>query len=285
MDFNYYFDRTGLWEEGRKSFWDIHKKLEAPEFSTTLSEAFIAYDKGDEAFEAFMLPLIEKLGYPIEVLTAYFYIRISERTLEEYKARGYDEDIFYDTMNEIHISSRLGLDRHDVYGIPQSPERPWDRLLLDCKIFRFGRLQFEIFEAPADAEIDGKKISKGERCINTHIQGYSPLRDEECEAAYELAREFFKKHFGIETCFFFCHSWLLHPWLAECLSKSSGIVRFQSRYKIFEVEENAKETVHYVFFKKFDNPDLYPEDTTLQRLVKQRLIDGSPMGMGHGVRL
>ena len=285
MDFNYYFDRIGLWEQGRKSFWDIDEKLRDEKHSNTFDEAVRAYDEGDKAFVAFMEPLVEELGHPIEVLTAYFYIRISERTLGEYKKRGWDENIFYDTMNEMEISSRLGLDRHDVYGIPQYPEREWDRLLLDCKIFRFGRLQFEIFEAPFDAEIDGKKISKGEPCINTHIQGYSPLRDEDCEAAYERAREFFGKYFGIETCFFFCHSWLLHPWLSECLSENSGIVKFQSRYKIFEVSENAKETVHYVFFKKFDDPDLYPEDTTLQRLVKQRLKSGASMGMGHGVRL
>ncbi len=285
MDFNYYFDRINFAEEGRRSFWDIHKKLEAPQYSNTIDEAFEAYDEGDKAFEAFMLPLVEELGHPIEVLTTYFFIRISERTLEEYKKHGISEDVFYASMDEITISSRLGLDRHDIYGIPQYPERPWDRLILDLKIFHLGRLQFEIFEAPIDAEIDGHKIAKGEKCINTHIQGYSPLRDEDCEDSYELARKFFKKYFGIENPFFFCHSWLLHPWLSECLSENSGIVKFQKRYKIFDVEENPKETVQYVFFKKFDDPYLYPEDTTLRRLVKQRLIDGAPMGMGHGVRL
>lgn len=285
MDFNYYFDRIGLREEGRKSFWDIHEKLRDEKYAKTLGEAFSAYDEGDKAFEAFMLPLVDELGHPIEVLTMYFFIRISERTLAEYKVRGYDEEIFYDTMNEMEISSRLGLDRHDVYGIPQHPERPWDRLLLDCKIFRFGRLQFEIFKAPVAAEVDGKKISKGEPCINTHIQGYSPLRDEECEAAYELARKFFRKYFGIETCVFFCDSWLLHPWLSECLPESSSIVKFQSKFKILEVMQKPEEAIQYVFFKKFSDPNLYPEDTTLRRLVKQRLLDSAPLGMALGVRL
>lgn len=285
MDYNYYFDKIGLWDEGRESFFSIHEKLKDAEFSNTLSAAFDSYDKGDKAFEAFLLPLVEKLGFPIEVLTTYFYVRISERTFEEYKKLGIGEDVFYDTMNEIAISSRLGYDRHGVYGIPQAPERDWDRLLLDCKLFRFERLQFELIEAPVDAEIDGYKISKGEPCINTHIQGYSPLREEDCEKSYALAREFFKKYFGIETCFFFCYSWLLHPWLAECLSESSGIVKFQRKFKILSIAENPKAVVSYVFFKKFEDPDLYPEDTTLQRLVKQRLKNNSPLGTAHGVRL
>ncbi|MBQ9985296.1 MAG: DUF5596 domain-containing protein [Oscillospiraceae bacterium] len=285
MDYNYYFDKIELWEEGKKSFFDIHKKLEDAEFEGIMDKAFKEYDNGDKAFEAFMLPLVEKLGYPIEVLTTYFYVRISERTFDEYKRRGISENVFYDTMNEIAISSRLGFDRHDVYGIPQAPERPWDRLFLDCKLFRFERLQFEVFKAPVDTEIDGHKISKGEICINTHIQGYSPLREEDCEKSYALAREFFKKYFGIDTCVFFCVSWLLHPWLRESLSENSGIVKFQSKFKILEVTEMPQEVVQYVFFKKFDDPNLYPEDTTLRRLVKQRLIDSAPMGIALGVRL
>ena len=68
--------------------------------------------------------------------------------LEEYEKHGISDDVFYASMDEITISSRLGLDRHDIYGIPQYPERPWDRLILDLKIFHLGRLQFEIFEAP-----------------------------------------------------------------------------------------------------------------------------------------
>ncbi len=285
MDFNYLFDKIDLWDEGRASFFSIDEKLKAPEFSGIMDECYASYDSGDKAFEAFMLPLVEKLGYPIEVLTLYFYARISERTLEEYKRRGIDEEIFYNSMDELAISSRLGLDRHDVYGIPQAPERPWDRLILDNKIYRLGRLQFELIECENDTEIDGHFIKKGEPCISTHIQGYSPLREEDCEAAYQQAREFFKKHYGIETCVFFCDSWLLHPWIPESLPESSGIVKFRNKYKILDTSEKPNGIIGYVFFKKQENPENYAEDTTLRRIVKERLIKGLPLGSALGVRL
>ena len=285
MDFTVFLEKIGIWNEGKKAFWEIHKRLSLPGFENTLKEAYKAYNEGDKVFEDFLETLVNPLGFPVEVLTLYFYIRISERTYEEYKRLGIPDEIFYPSMDDFATASHYGLDRIGIYGIPRSPDRPWHRLILENRIYRLGRLQFELMESPVDAECDGVKIKTGEPCINVHIPGYAPLCDEECEKSYSLARKFFKKYYGIENCFFFCHSWLLAPWLSEALSEKSGIVRFGSKYKIYETEEDTVDTILYVFAKKCDNPKDYPEDTTLKKLIKERLLKELPLQASKGFRI
>lgn len=285
MDFAVCLEKIGLWDEGKNAFWEIHKKLSLPGFENTLQDAFSAYDEGDKSFEAFLETLVLPLGFPVEVLTLYFYILISERTYEEYKKLGISDEIFFSSMDDFATASHYGFDRIGVYGIPRFPDRPWHRLIFENKIYRLGRLQFELFESPVDAECDGVKIKKGETCINVHIPGYAPLCEEDCEKSYSLAREFFKKYYNIEKCFFFCHSWLLAPWLSEALSEKSGIVRFGGKYKIYDTEEDTTDTILYVFSKKCENPKDYPEDTTLQKLIKERLLKGLPLQVSKGFRV
>ncbi len=285
MNFDIYLEKIGVWDEGKNAFWKIHKMLCLPGFENTLQNAFAAYDESDKSFEDFLITLVDSIGFPVEVLTLYFYIRISERTYMEYKRLGIDDEVFFSSMDDFAISSRQGVDRTGVYGIPRSPDRPWQRLILDMKIFRLGRLQFELYTSPCDAEVDGVKICKDEPCINVHIPGYAPLKEETCEKSYALAREFFKKYFGMEKCVFVCHSWLLAPWLAEVLSENSGISRFQSKYKIVETTEDSFGTILYVFAREQKNPENYPEDTTLQRLVKERILKSEPLQMSLGFRI
>ena len=281
MDFEKFFKETGLWEEGIESFRLLHKKMSEKEYL----EIYEAYKKSDDAFAKRVSAYSEREGIPVEVITLYLYIRFSEYTYEEYKKRGISEDIFYNTMSDFAVTSRQSVDRGGVYGITTHPERPWLRLHLGCNLFRLGRLQFEIMESEHDVEIDGKKLRKGDKCLNVHIARYSPLDEEECEKSYAWAREFFKKNYGIETCFFFCHSWFLHPWLRDVLSESSTIIRFAAKYKLLDTEENADEVIYYVFTEKHKNIDDYPEDTSLRRSLKAYLKSGTEVGEGLGVRL
>lgn len=281
MDFEKFFEEIGLWEEGRESFRMLHEKMSEKEYL----ESYEAYKESDDAFSSYLSAYSERENIPIEVVTLYLYIRFSEYTYEDYKRRGISEDIFYNTMSDFAVTSHQNVDKGGVYGITTYPERPWLRLHLSCKLFRLGRLQFEIMESERDVDIDGKKLNKGDMCLNVHIARYSPLDDYECEKSYAWAREFFKKYYGIETCFFFCHSWFLHPWLHDVLPERSTILRFAKKYKILEVEENADEVIYYVFIEKHENIDDYPEDTSLRRNLKKYLKNGIEVGEGLGVRL
>ena len=281
MDFEKYFEETGLWEEGRQSFRALHTKMSESDFDAS----YEAYKAGDAAFADFIADYAARENIPVEVVNLYLYIRFSEFTYGEYKRRGIPDDIFYLTMSDFPVTCRQNVDKGGVYGITQQPERPWLRLHLDSMLYRLGRLQFELIESDRDISLEGKTLKKGERCINVHIARYEPLDEDECEKSYALAKEFFKKYYGIETCFFFCHSWLLHPWLLEVLPETSSILRFQNKFKIAEIEENPDDVISYVFMNKCENIDDYPENSSLQRTLKKYLSEKRSVGMAMGIRL
>ena len=281
VDFEKYFEETGLSEKGRESFSMLHKKMSKADFSAS----YDAYKEGDEIFSAFISAYAERENIPVEVVNLYLYIRFSEFTYAEYQKRGIPDDIFYLTMSDFPITCRQNVDKGGVYGITQQPERPWLRLHLDCMLYRLGRLQFELIHSNRDVSLGGKTLKKGERCINVHIARYEPLDGVECEKSYALAKEFFKKYYGIETCFFFCHSWLLHPWLLDVLPETSSILRFRNKFEILETEENADDVISYVFMNKCENIEDYPENSSLQKALKMYLTKKHPVGMAMGVRL
>lgn len=285
MDFQDMMQRIGLAQQGIDSFHAIHSRCADPAFVARLEQNFAAYDQGLEVFSPDLEAFAQELGVDVAVLNLYVYIRLSERTLEEYRKRGYPEEVFYDTMKDITIDSRRYEELTGVYGISPKPHRWWITYHLACQMFRFGRLQFNFKPAPFDFELDGRLIKEGEVGLNAHISRYEPLSEEACEDSYARAKEFAKKHLGMSNPFFFCNSWLIHPWMTEDLPETSRIVQFQKKYKVIHIEQDENAVIHQVFDHECDDPHDYPEDNSLRRAAKKRLIEGKPLGLALGARL
>lgn len=285
MDFQDMMQRIGLAQQGIDSFHAIHSRCADPAFVKRLEQNFAAYDQGLEVFSPDLEAFAQELGVDVAVLNLYVYIRLSERTLEEYRKRGYPEEVFYDTMKDITIDSRRYEELTGVYGISPKPHRWWITYHLACRMFRFGRLQFNFKPAPFDFELDGRLIKEGEVGLNAHISRYEPLSEEACEDSYARAKEFAKKHLGMSDPFFFCNSWLIHPWMTEDLPETSRIVQFQKKYKVIHIEQDENAVIHQVFDHECDDPHDYPEDNSLRRAAKKRLIEGKPLGLALGARL
>ena len=285
MDFQDMMQRIGLAQQGIDSFHAIHSRCADPAFVARLEQNFAAYDQGLEVFSPDLEAFAQELGVDVAVLNLYVYIRLSERTLEEYRKRGYPEEVFYDTMKDITIDSRRYEELTGVYGISPKPHRWWITYHLACQMFRFGRLQFNFKPAPFDFELDGRLIKEGEVGLNAHISRYEPLSEEACEDSYARAKEFAKKHLGMSDPFFFCNSWLIHPWMTEDLPETSRIVQFQKKYKVIHIEQDENAVIHQVFDHECDDPHDYPEDNSLRRAAKNRLIEGKPLGLALGARL
>lgn len=285
MDFQDMMQRIGLAQQGIDSFHAIHSRCADPAFVKRLEQNFAAYDQGLEVFSPDLEAFAQELGVDVAVLNLYVYIRLSERTLEEYRKRGYPEEVFYDTMKDITIDSRRYEELTGVYGISPKPHRWWITYHLACQMFRFGRLQFNFKPAPFDFELDGRLIKEGKVGLNAHISRYEPLSEEACEDSYARAKEFAKKHLGMSDPFFFCNSWLIHPWMTEDLPETSRIVQFQKKYKVIHIEQDENAVIHQVFDHECDDPHDYPEDNSLRRAAKKRLIEGKPLGLALGARL
>ncbi len=285
MDFEKLFDGMELADVGRKSFYELDSRRVNPGFEQAITEAYEEYEKGDAQFGEYIAVFAEREKVAVEELNLYLYLLMCEKSLEVCREKGIDSGIFYDTIRDFSMKCRESLEKNGVYGIPQRIYRRWFRRYLGREIFRLGRLQFQIAGSIYDTEIDGIKISKGDKVLSVHIPGGEKLCEEACESSYERAREFFKKHFDMQTPVFFCYSWLVQPWLAEVLPESSLIVRFQSKYKIIDFVNDPGDMLLWVFPEKCENPQDYPENTALQKATKKRLLRGEIIGYGSGVRL
>lgn len=287
MDFELFFERIGFAEVGRENFRQIHRRTANEGFAERFDRSLAEYEKGDSEFGAYLDIFAQQEQLPVEILNMYIYIRKCEQALEQFRARGIDDDVFYASAASLSSSCQYLLDRQGMYGISRWPHRPWMRHFFNIEIFRLDRLEFEYMHSKYDAEIDGHILRKGDPCIGVHIPK-GTLNAQECEDAYAVAREFFKKHYGMDTCIFFCVSWLLHPWLSEELGEDSRIVAFQKKFQILarhEGPDSLKQMLQWIFKNPNDDPHNFPENTSLQRAAKRRLIEGLPLGEASGIRL
>ncbi len=285
MNFTLLFEKMGLEQEGVALFDALHSRMDDPAFADAVRLAREAWHQSDEAFGTALSALTAQQQITPEEMTLYLYLLMSEDLLALFREKGMPEQVFYDTMRSIADGCRFCRDKTGIYGITQQPHRAWFRRQFTGRLYRFGRLEFELYPAPMDMTVEGVSVRQGDLCLNTHIPRYLRLEEAACEEAYARARTFFRTFFGMETCVFLCESWLTHPWLGECLKPDSLIVRFQKHYTVLRTTQSPDSVIKWVFPKKCENIGDYPEDTGLQRLVKHRLQENLPLGIALGARL
>ncbi|MBP5639899.1 MAG: hypothetical protein J6X55_10500 [Victivallales bacterium] len=116
----------------------------------------------------------------------------------------------------------------------------------------------------------------GDAMAHVHIPAIEPLSYEECKAGLEQAREFFPKYFPeFDFKGFMSTSWLFDPTLQNFLPPTSNIVRFQS---LFHLHPRINANDWQIRERVFGNPDLpldkVPQKTSLQRIVKEKILAG-----------
>lgn len=207
-------------------------------------------------------------------LAVWAYLAVLPEVRRYHSARGIPDDISWDSLvlggaMRAHrsVTGESGLGLFD--GLWSPPLQLWGAQ------YRLGRLEFT----------RGAISFSNGPCgytIGVHIPGGVPLESAACEESFNIAREFFPRHFPEEpVALFHCASWLMDPQLAEYLPPGSNIMRFQRRFQILPLapsdEEAARcERVREYLFGSSDNtaggrgmstPDLdeLPRHTTLQR--------------------
>ncbi len=206
----------------------------------------------------------------------------SKDTLMLYREKGISENIFYDTMTDITIWSENHRKEKGTSGLSNLV---WIQNHLNCKIFRLGRLQFQpfLFYLPPyvmknDKHSHGIRI--GEKVLNIHIPQGGKLSVKECDRSFEKAKVFFE---GYPYKAFICDSWLLCERNKEYMSENSNILAFAERFEILGSSDNPSQAIERVFGKKEKNPLLYPENTSLQRQLKEHIISSGKVGTGFGI--
>lgn len=124
--------------------------------------------------------------------------------------------------------------------------------------------------------------------VYIHVPRTGSFRPEVLDESIAMARERLPRYFpGInaDKLVFTATSWLLSPDLDEILPPESNIRKFKDRFHVTEVYENRTENFMSFVFGRVDVPKDYnelPEDSTLQRGLKQILLSGRELRAGFG---
>lgn len=227
----------------------------------------------DRDHELFFEKALKRPDAPLHFLAVY--CRMACDTYDRYRECKVDEAIFWDTFQDIRFWCENYKNEYGSYGIGAFD---WFWRHIDMTLFRLGRLQFEQMKMEYAVGKDADFLPQGSEVINIHIPQGEKLDMTACQESLERAyARYGKKHPYV------CHSWLLYPGLKKVLKETSNILQFQKLFRIIQVDYKEREAEWRIFGKVKNVIAKYPEDTSLQRGVKEYLLKGNTLGNGWGI--
>ncbi len=189
--------------------------------------------------------------------------------------QGIGEDVWIDTMKAYARFVREHFASCGVYGFDRGF---WTVRQRDARLFRLGELEYELLRG-----------DDGAPSIGLHIPSDANLKPERLNASVARARAFMRDRFSEwADAPILCDSWLLSPALRDLLPPGSRILRFQAAFDLTETNPDADGALQWVFGltgaqKAAARLEDLPEDTTLRRSMKARLLAGGKVGDATGV--
>ena len=214
---------------------------------------------------------LTKLLYPdpqkIKMLT--YMLVCAVELYPWYQEKGISETIFLDTMR---CFTRFIEECKQMTGQYAFDREWWTARQISGILFRIGELEYEMTHSAFNP------------VISIHIPSDSILTQDRCDTSLENAKAFFAEYFPeYADKDYICDSWLLAPELKKLLPPDSNIIAFQHRFYIQKVDYDGNEYIEWVFKKRNCSIADLPENTTLQRNMKQYLVNGGKIGSGYGV--
>lgn len=127
-------------------------------------------------------------------------------------------------------------------------------------------------------------LRPGDHCLSMHIPSGADISVEATDKAIATARQLVKERFpefsGERV---YCCSWLLDPTLGKLLGDQAKITQFQKRYVRIPEICDGMQVFGNVFLGRFDSYKDLPEDTRLQRTLKDLYINGGHIYNYSGV--
>lgn len=199
----------------------------------------------------------------LNMLACQLWIAAKTRSL--WAQQGIDDQVFLATMGCYRRFMGETLKRTGKLSFDRGW---WSYRQLSRVLFRIGELEYEIKE---------KEIS-------VHIPSDSCLTSGNVDTSIAAAREFFARFYpACAQLPMTCDSWLLSPELAKLLPEDSRILGFQKRFRITETNPDAMDCLEWLFRVGKNTPlEQLPEETSLQRSVKQVLLSGGKIGIAYG---
>ena len=201
----------------------------------------------------------------IAILSIYLLSLL--KTYDKYKQENIDDVIFVDTMK---CFTRFIEECNVKNGKYYFDRAWWTYKQSSMIIFKIKELEYEF--------IDDEKI------ISIHIPSDAKLTKNNIIDSLNELKKFIKQHKKeYEESKIICDSWLLSIKLKDLLNKDSNILTFQSFFNIYKINEESDDCYEWIF-KKSSKIDykLLPEETSLQRKVKELMMKGQHLGSATG---
>ncbi|RRD39616.1 hypothetical protein EII29_06145 [Leptotrichia sp. OH3620_COT-345] len=201
-----------------------------------------------------------------------------------YKKEKLSDEIYKDNIKDITIWSDKYKREKGNIGLYEENAK-WINSILEMKVIKLGRLQFEICE-----HIDEKlRLIIGNikdfLFVNVHIREGEKLLPDLCEISYKRALEYYKsKGLTFSGTVFICHSWLLNPDLKTLLPENSNIIQFQKRYTFLFFDEKGKipQILQRVYGQTEKEIKMWQQNTVLQVNLKKAWQSGQRFPMTKG---
>ncbi|MCT9867748.1 acyltransferase domain-containing protein [Paenarthrobacter aurescens] len=156
----------------------------------------------------------------------------------------------------------------------------WLTLHMAGNLFRLGRLQFHLVSGSEEGGVAGAGSSW---VLGVHIPEDGGLSPTLVDASMAEARTFFPQYFPDKPATLAtCDSWMLDPYLVEHLP-DSNIAAFARRFTLDRCTDAPTDAVYFTFRQRgLQGLDQLPRETSLQRVVLERIDDGGTWQLGHG---
>lgn len=206
---------------------------------------------------------------------------------KRFHALGIPKKVLFDTVCCLH---RMAGEYRQEFGVLGFDRCFWVWRQACGQILRLGTLEFEYVSALSEHAANLTGLAADAPVLSVHIPSAADMSREALDDSYRQARSFYQEHpcmclkDGQEPAAIFCSSWLLSPTLRTLLKPDSGIRRFAEDFEICASESESKGCWHFLFMVKEDTPAAeLPEKTSLQRAVKQHLLNGGGIGSAFGL--
>jgi hypothetical protein len=179
-------------------------------------------------------------------------------------------------LTDVGLNLRINRRVHGRFGLDTWA---WLTLHMAGSIFRVGRLQFHLVRG----NTGDPSGANDAWVLGVHIPEDGGLSPAVVDASFSRARAFFDRYFPDKAvAVAICDSWMLDPYLARKLP-DSNIAAFARRFTLDRCSDAPSDAVYFTFrHRDMGNLAGLPRETSLQRVVLERIDDGGVWQLGHG---
>ncbi|MBQ6018714.1 MAG: DUF5596 domain-containing protein [Clostridia bacterium] len=283
-------ERLDFPAEARTVFLGVEWNLEKnAAFAASFERLVRQFCRTDEVSLRVLLPRVERLAKKYKenkyTMDLVFIMHLSKRTRERYREQGLPDELFWASMTDLKYKL---LECMACKNVPGTFVAGWNEGFLRLGRFTLGRFQYEpdgVYHGE-DLHLEcGLTVKDGARYAGFHIPSSGqPLTDDVRSGSYRMAYEFMKEKTRSDIVLLRTHSWLLYPGHREFLPPTSNILRFMDDFEIYESGDSDEFGDAWRVFNQYAELPVteWPEDTSLRRAFKARLLSGGKTGSGGG---